>query len=225
MRLPGKICLAMALLALTASRAAAGFLLPFEGLQNFELVANYYNNGQGSLGSGPGTNYGISFGANAIAYIPGQQSGMVTPFPGDPSPSTVLLLANPQFSNPGMPAFFTMDVAGGFTQFLSFYYLNIAGSAASVQIYSGLDGTGTLLAQQPLPSLGQPVFSNMIDVPFDGTAYSVVFTGSDNQLGFDNIAGSTGPALVPAPSSWLLMLGCGVACWIFTRRRRSLATA
>jgi hypothetical protein len=226
MRLPGKICLAMALLALTASRAAAGFLLPFEGLQNFELVANYYNNGQGSLGSGPGTNYGISFGANAIAYIPGQQSGMVTPFPGDPSPSTVLLLANPQFSNPGMPAFFTMDVAGGFTQYLSYYYINIANSDAMVQIYSGLDGTGTLLAQESLPSLAgtNAIFSNQVVVPFAGTAYSVVFSGRDDQLALDNIAGSNGPpSVAPAPASWLLLLlGCGVACAIFGQRRSNL---
>jgi hypothetical protein len=225
----GRICLTMVVLALTSSRAAADFLLTFEGLKDFEHVDNYYNGGKGSLGSGPGTNYGISFTDNALAYIHGQQSGKVTPFSGDPSPSTVLILTSPQRGQAGFPGSFTMDVAGGFTQYLAYYYINIANTDASVQIYSGLDGTGTLLAQQSLPSIAgtNPIFSNQVVVPFNGTAYSVVFSGNDNQLALDNIAGSNGPPTVaPTPASWLLLLlGCGVACAIFGQRRGKLARA
>src|SRR5688500_15620137 len=35
--------------------------ITFEGLQNFEDVRNYYAGGHGSLGSGPGPDYGITF--------------------------------------------------------------------------------------------------------------------------------------------------------------------
>jgi len=217
----------MVLLALTSNRAAADVLLTFEGLKDFEHIDNYYNGGKGSLGSGPATtNYGISFSASALAYIPGQQSGKVTPFPGDPSQSTVLILTSPQRGQAGFPGSFTMDVAGGFTQYLAYYYINIANADAMVQIYSGLDGTGTLLAQQSLPSLAgtNAIFSNQVVVPFAGTAYSVVFSGRDDQLALDNIAGSNGPpSVVPAPANWLLLLlGCGVACAIFKQRGSNL---
>jgi hypothetical protein len=177
-------------------------------------VGDYYNGGMGSLGSGPGKNFGISFNTNAQAYIPGKQSGMVTPFPNDPSPPTVLLLARP---NPiaGAPTSFTMNVAGGFTQFLSYYYTNIAAAAATIQVYSGLDGGGMLLAQAQLPSTGQnPLFSGAELLPFGGTASSVVFSGGDNQLALDDIGGSNGPPSSPEPSSWILMVSCGVVCLI-----------
>ncbi len=218
-----RICLIAALLALCSGGAsAAGAVLTFEGLQNFEQVANYYNGGNGSLGTGPGPAYGVTFSAFGLAYIPGQQSGMVTPFPGDPSPPTVLLLDN--LNGPaGFPTSMTMDSVSGFAQDLSFYEIYI-GTNGSVQIYSGPDGTGTLLAQQALPMTGtllsNAVFTGPIDVPFSGTAHSAVFTGGNNQLALDNIA-LLGP--VPEPSSWvLLMLGVGGACWIFkgTTRRR-----
>jgi hypothetical protein len=218
-------CAVTALLALGQNRAGADFLLTFEGLQNFEQVTNYYGGGKGSLGSGPGTNFGITFTANALAYIPGKQSGMVTPFPGDPSPPTVLLLANPNppLSNPGSPATMTMDVSGGFTQYLDYYYINIAATNATIQIFSGLDGTGQLLAQTqlaPQPNPTNPVFSGESQLAFNGTAHSVVFSGNDNQLAFDDIAGSTGPPTTPEPASWLLMLGCAGACWFVMRQRR-----
>ena len=41
--------------------------LNFEGLKNAETVSNYYNGGQGGKGSGPGPNYGITFGPNGLA--------------------------------------------------------------------------------------------------------------------------------------------------------------
>jgi len=41
-----------------------------------------------------------------------------------------------------------MDVAAGFTTGFSFYYSSA--DAGSVDVYSGLDGTGTLLASVPL---------------------------------------------------------------------------
>ena len=48
--------------------AAGGTTLTFEGLKNYEEVENYYNGGKGSKGSGPGTNYGVTFSSNALAW-------------------------------------------------------------------------------------------------------------------------------------------------------------
>ena len=120
-------------------------VLTFEGLRNLEQVDDYYNGGSGSLGSGPGPNYGITFSSNALALV------RQTPFPGDPSPPTVLLLGNTGIGA-GQPLSMTMDVSGGFSTGLVFYDIAI-GRTATVNIYSGLDGTGTLLAQETLPLL------------------------------------------------------------------------
>ena len=52
----------VSLLTVAATNAlASNFVLTFNGLQNREEVLNYYDGGTGSLGSGPGTNYGITF--------------------------------------------------------------------------------------------------------------------------------------------------------------------
>jgi hypothetical protein len=58
------------------------------------------------------------------------------------------------------------------------------------------------------------VFSNPIDLPFPGTAQSVVFAGGNLQLALDDI---TFPSLFPAPepSSWLLLtVGLASVCLI-----------
>jgi hypothetical protein len=216
------------LLALWSSnRASADPILTFEGLQNFEQVANYYNGGTGSLGSGPGPAYWITFSSNGLAYIPGQSTGMVTPFPGDPSPPTVLLLStNPSAGVAGEPISLTMDSTGGFGQALSFYDIYIGETTpASVQIYSGLDRTGTLLAQQALPvnaNPNSPAFSGPTTVSFSGTAYSAVFTGGNMQLAIDDIAFQA----TPEPSTITLLASGFLAAggFYFVRRRRTAST-
>jgi hypothetical protein len=186
--------LVVAAYALSAGYASAGVLMTFEGLQNQEQVQDYYNGGLGSFGSGPGPNFGVTFSSDALALI------RSSPFPGDPSPPTVLLLGD--LSNPfgaGYPLTMTMDVAGGFSQDLNFYDIAI-GRTATVQIWSGLDGTGTMLSQLTLPLLppNNEVFTGLVTMPFAGTAESVVFAGGNLQLVFDDI--SFGPAVsVPEP--------------------------
>ena len=51
---------------LPAARAIP-FTLDFGGLQNNEQVLSFYNGGTGSLGSGPGTNYGVFFNPTFVA--------------------------------------------------------------------------------------------------------------------------------------------------------------
>jgi hypothetical protein len=208
---------ALVLLALCCGRATAGTaILTFEGLQSFEQVANYYDGGTGSFGSGPGPDYGITFSSYGLGYIP------ATPFPGDPSPPTVLLLFN--YGNPyqpGYPISVTMNSAGGFTQSISFYDI-VNSMPGSVELFSGPNGTGTMLAQQMLPLTATNTFSGPITVSFSGTAYSAVFTGPDDLMALDNIAF---PALtIPEPSSWVtLVLGVGGAYLVLQRKLRKRA--
>jgi hypothetical protein len=172
-------------------------ILTFEGLQKFEGVDNYYNGGNGSLGSGPGPAYGITFDSNSLAYIP------ANPYPGDPSPPTVLLLAN-LVAPGGVQLSTIMDVTGGFASSLTFYYININDGTGSVvtdvEIYSGLDGTGNLLANEDLSTTPE-AFGGPLTLDFSGTAYSVVFSGGNQQLALDNITLQT---LVPEPGTMIL---------------------
>lgn len=220
-----KIACVAGICIVAASHVSAGTVLTFEGPKNFEQIGDYYNGGTGSLGSGPGPNYGVTFSSEALAYIPGQQTGMVTPFPGDPSPATVLLLGDlgNRYAG-GYPLSLTMDVTGGFSQSLLFYDIAIL-RTATVQIWSGLDGQGTMLAQQniPLVPASNEVFSGPLTVPFSGTAHSVVFAGGNDQLALDNI---TFNAVVPEPSSSIPMaIGIGILFTILFLRRQKAAIA
>jgi hypothetical protein len=201
--------------ALCGNMAAAGEVLTFEGLQNFEPVANYYNGGKGGLGTGPGPNYGITFSATGVAFIPGKAFGKVTPFPNDPSPPTVLLDADMQ--NPaGQSTAITMNVSGGFSKAMIFYYLALDGML-EIKIYSGLNGAGMKLADQKFAKTGQ-LFSNEQAMEFPGTAKSVVFTGGNDQLALDNISFAS----VPEPAGWItLMTGLGCLSMAIFRRRQT----
>ncbi len=210
-----------AVLASHAGGAAGGMTLTFEGLKNFEAVEDYYNGGKGSKGSGPGTNYGVTFSSNALAYIPGEFHGKARPYPGDPSPPTVLLLGDLGHRFPGgHPISMTMDVSGGFVGALTFYDIDIE-RKATVTIWSGLDGTGTKLATLTL-ALTAEAFGNAETMSFKGKARSVVFSGGNDQLVLDNISFQS----VPEPASWLLVaLGIGGAYLVRGARRLGAAGA
>jgi hypothetical protein len=122
-----------------------------------------------------------------------------------------------------------MDVPAGFNVGFSFYYSAIEFPGA-VTVWSGLDGTGSLLGSINLPvtpsggsaecTYGQycPWFPT--GVAFSGTAESVIFTGTANYIGFDNITlGASIPQGTPEPAS-LALLGAGLAGLGFARRRK-----
>jgi hypothetical protein len=200
--------------------------LTFEGLQDMEPILNYYNGGLGGFGSGPGPNYGITFGGDSLAIISGAAGGSGN-FSGSPSMPTVAFF----LSGPGD----VMNVPAGFTTGFSFYYSAVVFPGA-VQVWSGLNDTGTLLASLALPvtpeggsaecSYGAYCPWVPIGVDFSGTAESVNFTGTANYIGFDNVTlGSSTPvnqnsADVPEPAT-IALLVAGLAGIGLVRRRKA----
>jgi hypothetical protein len=166
-------------ISVAVATPAIAELLTFEGLYNNEQIGNYYNGGIGQW-SGPGPNYGITFGSNSLAII----SHALDPygsgyFSGNPSGKTCLYFLN----LPGI----VMNVAAGYQNDLSFYYAS-AVYTANVTVYSGLDGTGSVLASLSLPPKSSYNTWTQVDIPFAGTARSAIF--SDEQpayILFDNI--------------------------------------
>lgn len=200
---------------------AAPIVLDFEGLGDVEPIEEFYNGGLGGFGSGPGPDFDLSFGADALAIID-QDAGGNGNFGSEPSPDTVMFFLNNSA---------VLNVPNGFDTGFSFFYsaINLPGI---VQVFDGLDATGTILATINLgltPFNGAPdptgQFSPFLPIgaSFPGTALSIDFGGTSNQIGFDNITfGSATPGAptpVPEPAA-ILVLGAGLAGIAALRRRR-----
>lgn len=198
---------------LMASSANAAVVLTFEGLGNQAPIGNYYNGGAGG-------NYGISFGSDSLALIQNTAGGTGN-FSNAPSGVTVAFF----LSGPGD----VMNVAGGFKDGFSFFYADQVGFTGSVSVFSGLDGTGSLLANLSLPSTPNPysVFVP-VGVTFSGTAQSVVFGGAADFIAFDDVTlGSATPGgggAVPEPVT-MSIFGAGLLGVAALRRRKKAPTA
>ena len=218
------LCALLGGAALVAAPAyAAPIVLDFAGLNGNaqERVGNFYNGGTGSQGS-HGTNYGISFGSDAISCS-GQPAGTCNSalIPGGAGANLLYFT-----SGPGD----VMNVAAGFDTGFSFFYTSPS-STGSVQVFSGLNGTGSLLASITLPitvngaSVAGCLGTNYCPyspsgVNFAGIAQSVIFSGAANGIAFASITlgSATAGNTVPEPGT-LALLAIGVAGAIMRKRK------
>jgi hypothetical protein len=206
----------VALIAATAMSARAGSIvdLTFQGIAPYPnssnvAILNFYNGGTSSIGTS-GTNFGISFPSNALLICLNSLSV-------DCSNTSKGGLGNPASQQGGL--FFLsgsntfLNDPKGFTTGFSFTYSAI-GAPGSIQVFSGVNGTGTLLATLTLPTTPSGPCPGYdagfcpfvpIGVTFSGTAESINFGGDANQIVFDDVTfGSSTPGTTPEPSTLLL---------------------
>jgi hypothetical protein len=182
-------CLPLLLISVVAADSE---VLDFSALKLGEEVLGYYDGGFGSLGSGPGPNFGITFTDDFVtvaggAFGPSFHSEELTGGSG------------------------TMDVAAGFSGPFSFYYEN-SGPAGAVDLYSGLDGSGSLVGTLLLPPEASFFPAGLIQpIPFE----SAVFSGSPDTLIFNNI--TFGELVIPEPATVSLLFPVLVALWLAGR--------
>lgn len=222
--------IAALLAALPFAASAAPIVLDFEGVNatypstNYAFVEGFYD-GSTSTDGTSGTDFGISFSSNAQAIClntPGNicsntsRGGL-----GNPNSQQGAL-----FFLSGSETF--MNVAAGLDTGFSFFD-TVPFDPAFVNVYDGLNGTGTMLATLDLPttpstcdpSLGS--FCPFVDagVGFTGTALSVGFGGVANQVAFDDVTfGSVtpDPNVIPVPAS-LPLLAAALGGFAWLRRR------
>jgi hypothetical protein len=192
MKLSSAAAAAVALVA-AAPAFAAPITIDFEDVNSFASIGGLYSA------------KGVTFGPDAL----GLKNDVLGPyFSNAPSPIGILAVVGPDA---------TMNVAGGFTDFINFFYTSAADIVAGVQVFDGLDGTGNLLASFDLANNTQgctdPVNCRFdpVHASFDGRAYSVTF-GNAVGAGFDDIT-------VPEPGTALLV-PLAVAGLLAVRRRR-----
>ena len=201
--------------------AASGFaqanviVLDFEGVGDQANINDFYNGGTDSMGNS-GTDYGIGFGSNTLGIIDADAGGTGN-FANEPSADTVMFF---------LTGTAVLNYSAGFDTGFSFFYSS--STVASVFVYDGLDATGNLLATLDLSAQGfdncsgdpNGQFCNWspVGASFAGTAYSIDFGGTVNQIGYDDITfgsataggGDDDPTPVPAPAG-LALLGLGLA--------------
>jgi len=165
--------------------------LTFDGFLNGEDILTYYTGGFGSLGSGPGPAFGITFTPGLVA---------------DPT----RLLFGPSARITGTSA--TMNLDSAFPGLVSFYFTG----NGTVSFFSGQNGSGTQLSSFGLVSMSLPITNTFgaTLLPFQ----SAVFTPAvGSTLRLDSI--TFGAQVVPEPSTAMLLLtGLGLVS-IFRRIR------
>jgi len=193
-------------LATKTAVAQTTVVIGYDSLQCAEFVNNYYAGGFGSLGSGPGPNYGITFSSNAQVQTDAKISlpSCGSKINGGQDTTNMPSPPNGMLFQSGTAA--TMNIAAGFTGGFSFYYA-APYYAGSVTVWSGPNATGKELASLNLPATGGcssiPVYCiwSPIGVSFSGAAQSVNFGGSTDYIVFDSITLGVSLVVNPAKST------------------------
>lgn len=178
----------------------------FGGLKNLEFVQNYYDDGTGSLGSGPGKNFGLQFTSNAQAIVSAAKGGSGN-FINNPGGGPVM------FFQTGNSATITATNLISSGLWLSYSALQ----SGTVTVYDGPNGTGNILASITLSpnNSGCTTYKlcvwSSVGVPLSATAGSIRFGGTADFLAIGTIhlgvalptsiklASSQNPSVLGAP--------------------------
>jgi hypothetical protein len=204
----------------TPALANSGELLNFQGLGDLQPVGNFYNGG--GLVNTP--NYGITFSSNFYGLKSIYQGGSGA-FAPDPTGTPAIFVNGPTGTN--VTGY--MNVNGGFTGGIQFFYT--AGFSETVTVWSGANGTGTVLATISLsPNNGScgsfPPYCNWTTagLTFSGTAQSVTVSGTADGIGIADITIGSSSTAIPEPSS-IYLLGTGLVGVSLGQIRRFLKSS
>lgn len=226
----------LAAISIAGAAQAAVVTLNFEGIApypngNDVQILDYYNGGTSSIGT-TGTNYGISFSDNSLLLCLNSETVVCSNTSrGGLAPTSA---EGGLYFLSGASAI--LNDAAGFDTGFSFNYSEINTQGGFINVWSGLNATGMLLASfpnLPLTPSGCPGFPGAycpfvpFGVSFAGIAHSVEFGGVADSVVFDDITfGSVAPGSVPEPATWALMLlGIGGLGAVARDKRRKQATA
>jgi hypothetical protein len=185
------------ILLATLSEAQTKGVVNFGGLKNLEFIDQFYDGGKGSLGSGPGPNFGLQFTANAQTIISASKGGSGN-FINNPGGAPVM------FFQTGNTV--TMTATNGVGIAVWFYYSALQPGTATV--YAGPNATGSILASVTLPpnNSGCNTYKlcvwSPVAVPLNTTAGSISFAGVPDYLAIGPVhLGSAIPTSIVLTSS------------------------
>jgi hypothetical protein len=203
---------------LSASFASADTVdfLNFNYVKDGQQIGNFYDGG----GNSGVPNFGITFSSSVYGLRSEFQDGSGSFMP-DPTNTPAIFMEGAY----GSTVSGTMNVAGGFSSGINFLYT--AAFQTTVTVWSGANGTGSVLATIALApnNAGCTIVSlcnwSVAGLSFSGTAGSVTFSGPAYSLGLTDITVGQSTSIIPEPSS-MYLLATGIVGFGLPGMRRFL---